>query len=46
MQKVWVELIMLCVSTVSYQVIRNSVEVGPIVSSQGLRQWDLLSFVL
>ena len=39
----WVKLIMLCVSTVSYQVIRNGVEVGPIVPSRGLRQGDPLS---
>ena len=39
----WVELIMLCVSTVWYNVIRNGNEVGPIIPSRGLRQGDLLS---
>ena len=39
----WVELVMMCVSTVSYKVIRNGVEVGPIVPSRGLRQGDSLS---
>ena len=39
----WVELIILCVSTVSYQVIRNGVEVGPIIPSRGFRQGDPLS---
>ncbi|XP_024039551.1 uncharacterized protein LOC112098152 [Citrus clementina] len=39
----WVEIIMLCVSTVSYRVIRNGIEVGPIVPSRGLRQGDSLS---
>ena len=34
----WVELIMLCVSTMSYKVLRNGVEVGPIIPSRGLRQ--------
>ncbi|KAH9754586.1 reverse transcriptase domain-containing protein [Citrus sinensis] len=37
------EIIMLCVSTVSYRVIRNGIEVGPIVPSRGLRQGDSLS---
>ena len=39
----WVELIMLCVSTVRYNVIRNGKEVGPIIPSRGLRQGDPLS---
>ena len=39
----WVEIIMLCVSTVSYRVIRNGIEGGPIVPSRGLRQGDPLS---
>ena len=39
----WVDLIMLCVSTVSYKVLRNRAEVGPIIPSRGLRQGDPLS---
>ncbi|KAH9754875.1 reverse transcriptase domain-containing protein [Citrus sinensis] len=30
----WVELVMMCVSTVRYKVLRNRVEVGPIVPTQ------------
>lgn len=32
----WVELIMMFVSTVSHKVIRNGVEMGPIIPSMGL----------
>ncbi|KAH9708700.1 reverse transcriptase domain-containing protein [Citrus sinensis] len=39
----WVELILLCVSTVTYKVIQGNKEVGPIVPSRGLRQGDPLS---
>ncbi|KAH9649980.1 reverse transcriptase domain-containing protein [Citrus sinensis] len=39
----WVDLIMLCVTTVNYKVIREGIEVGPIVPSRGLRQGDPLS---
>ena len=39
----WVDLIMLCVSTVQYKVLRNGKEVGPIIPSRGLHQGDLLS---
>ncbi|KAH9792007.1 putative reverse transcriptase/RNA-dependent DNA polymerase [Citrus sinensis] len=39
----WVDLIMLCVSTVQYNVLRNGKEVGPIIPSRGLRQGDPLS---
>ncbi|KAL9419883.1 hypothetical protein AB3S75_037613 [Citrus x aurantiifolia] len=34
---------MLCVSTVSYKVVRNGAEVGPIILSRGLQQGDPLS---
>ena len=39
----WVDLIMLCDSTVRCKVIRNGVEMGPIIPSRDLRQGDLLS---
>ena len=39
----WVDMIMLCVSTVWYNVIRNGKEVGPIIPSRGLHQGDPLS---
>ena len=39
----WVTLIMLCVSTFRYHVIRDGKEIGPIVPSRGLRQGDPLS---
>ncbi|KAH9680917.1 reverse transcriptase domain-containing protein [Citrus sinensis] len=39
----WVDLIMLCVTTVNYKAIREGIEVGPIVPSRGLRQGDPLS---
>ncbi|XP_024035529.1 uncharacterized protein LOC127899286 [Citrus sinensis] len=39
----WVELILLCVSTVTYKVLQGNKEVGPIVPSRGLRQGDPLS---
>lgn len=39
----WVELIMRCVSTVSYTVVHNNREVGPIVPQRGLRQGDPIS---
>lgn len=39
----WVDLIMLCVSTVRYKVINNGHEIGPIVPHRGLRQGDPLS---
>ncbi|KAH9705863.1 putative reverse transcriptase/RNA-dependent DNA polymerase [Citrus sinensis] len=39
----WVDMIMLYVSTVQYNVLRNGKEVGPIIPSRGLRQGDLLS---
>lgn len=42
----WVNLIMLCVSTVRYCVIREGKEVGPIVPCGGLRQGDTLSSCL
>ena len=39
----WVKLIMLCVTTVRYSVLRENREVGPIIPSRGLRQGDPLS---
>ncbi|KAH9683148.1 reverse transcriptase domain-containing protein [Citrus sinensis] len=39
----WVNLIMLCVTTVRYKVLRENKEVGPIIPSRGLRQGDPLS---
>lgn len=39
----WVQLIMLCVTTVSYTVLRDGNKVGPINPSRGLRQGDPLS---
>ncbi|KAH9722180.1 reverse transcriptase domain-containing protein [Citrus sinensis] len=39
----WVDLIMLCVSTAQYNVLRYGKEVGPIIPSRGLRQGDPLS---
>ena len=39
----WVDLMMLCVSTVSYNVLVNGREVGPIIPKRGLRQGDPLS---
>ncbi|KAH9666707.1 reverse transcriptase domain-containing protein [Citrus sinensis] len=40
---VWVNLIMLCVTTVTYKITRGELELGPIVPSRGLRQGDPLS---
>ena len=39
----WVDLMMLCVSTVRYNVLVNRREVGPIIPKKGLRQGDPLS---
>ena len=39
----WVDLMMLCVSTVRYNVLVNGREVGPIIPKRGLRQGDPLS---
>lgn len=42
----FVNLIMLCVSTVTYKLPRDGMEIGPIVPSCGLRQCDYLSSYL
>lgn len=34
----WVDLIMMCVSTVSYKVLHNGSEIGPILPERGLRR--------
>ena len=39
----FVNLIMLCVTTVTYKIVREGMEIGPIVPSRGLRQDDPLS---
>ena len=39
----WVDLMMLCVSTVIYNVLVIGMEVGPIIPNRGLRQGDPLS---
>ena len=39
----WVQLIMLCVTTVSYSVFRDGNEMGPIIPRRGLHQGDPLS---
>lgn len=39
----WIKLIILCVTTIHYNVIREGATVGPIVPSKGLRQGDPLS---
>lgn len=36
----WVQLVMQCVTTMSYQITHNRHVVGPIVPSRGLRQGD------
>ncbi|KAH9697393.1 reverse transcriptase domain-containing protein [Citrus sinensis] len=42
----WVELTMLCVSTVQYNVLREGKVIGPIIPCRGLRQGDPLSLYL
>ena len=39
----WVDVMMLCVSTIRYNVLVNGMEVGPIVPKRGLWQGDPLS---
>ena len=39
----WINLVMLCVTTVDYMVCQNGYEVGPIVPRRGLRQGDPIS---
>ncbi|KAM6548719.1 hypothetical protein CsatB_020395 [Cannabis sativa] len=42
----WINLIMACVSLVSYTVIHGSHTMGPIIPSRGIRQGDPLSTYL
>ena len=39
----WIELISICISSVSYKVVHGSHSIGPINSARGLRQGDPLS---
>ncbi|XP_074336620.1 uncharacterized protein LOC141673779 [Apium graveolens] len=39
----WVQLVLKCVTTVSYNVIHGEHEIGPILPSRGIRQGDPLS---
>lgn len=39
----WIRWIMLCVKSVSYNFVVNDSIVGPVISSRGIRQGDLLS---
>lgn len=40
---IWIEVIMLCVTTITYNAIREGTTVVPIVLTRGLRQGDPLS---
>lgn len=39
----WVNLVMICVSSVSYNIVHGDKEMGPIIPSRGIRQGDPLS---
>lgn len=39
----WIQLIMCCVSSISYSILARANEVGPIVPSRGLHQGNPLS---
>ena len=39
----WIELVMVCITSVEYKVIQDGCEVGPIVPGRGLRQGDPIS---
>ena len=39
----WVDMVMKCVSTVTYRVAHNGEEISPIIPKRGLKQGDPLS---
>lgn len=42
----WIQWMMLCVSTVQYNVCFNGSHIGPIIPRRGLRHWDPISLYL
>ena len=39
----WIQLIMVCISTVKFTILQDSMELGPVIPQSGLRQGDHLS---
>lgn len=39
----WIHLVLICVKTVSYNIVHGSTDVGQITASRGIRQGDPLS---